>query len=172
MRVATIVLAAGEGRRFGGAVKQLHPVGDRPMLERVLAAAAGGGVGELIVVLGANADRVQAAVELHGARPVVAERWAEGQAASLAAGLAATDADAVVVVLGDGPALDPRAVRRVAAATGAAAADYGEGRSHPVRIPRSLWPSLAVTGETPGRALAVELVDCRDLPAPGDVDYA
>jgi molybdenum cofactor cytidylyltransferase len=172
MRVATIVLAAGEGRRFGGAVKQLHPVDGRPMLERVLATAAEAGVGEVIVVLGANAQQIEAAVDLHGARAVVNPRWAEGQASSLAAALAVTDADAVVVVLGDGPALEPAAVRRVAEATGAAAADYGAGRSHPVRIPRSLWPSLAVTGETPGRALAVELVDCRDLAAPGDVDYA
>src|SRR5690242_16407853 len=134
MQAATIVLAAGEGRRFGGAVKPLHPVDGRPMLERVLAAAAKAGVGELIVVLGANAEKIQGAVDLHGARVVVNTRWAEGQASSLAAGLAATDADAVVVVLGDGPALDPEAVRRVAEATGAAAADYGHGRSHPVRI--------------------------------------
>jgi len=30
---------------------------------------------------------------------------------------------------------------------------------------------LPSTGETPGREVPVRLVDCGDLPPPGDVDY-
>jgi CTP:molybdopterin cytidylyltransferase MocA len=170
--VAAVVLAAGAGRRFGRAVKQLHPIGGRPMLERVLAAVAESEIDERIVVLGANAAAVLDAIDLHNARLVISERWADGQAASLRAGLEATSAAAALVVLGDGPYLDPRAVRRVLAAGGSAAADYGSGRSHPVLFPRSVWDLLPRVGETPGRAVRVELVDCRDLTPPGDVDYA
>jgi CTP:molybdopterin cytidylyltransferase MocA len=169
--VAGVVLAAGAGTRFGGSVKQLHPLDGRPMLEHVLATMASAGLGEVIVVLGANAAAVLGGVDLHGARPVVSERWADGQAASLQDALAATDAGAALVVLGDGPRLAADAVRRVAAAGEPAAADYGFGRSHPVLLPRAIWSSLPVAGETPGREVPVRLVDCGDLPPPGDVDY-
>ena len=174
--IAAVVLAAGEGRRFGGA-KQLHQVDGVPMLERVLAVVADAGIRERVVVLGARAEDVRAAVDLHGARSVVCESWGDGQAASLHAGIAALpeDADRVLVVLGDGPRLDPRAVRRLADAPVAGrvlAADYGAGRSHPVVIPRSLWSRIPRRGDTPVRPLGADLVDCRDLRPPGDVDYA
>jgi CTP:molybdopterin cytidylyltransferase MocA len=169
--IAGIVLAAGEGRRFGDRVKQLHDVGGRPMLEQVLAVMSSAGLDDLVVVLGANSDAVLGSVDLHGARPVVSRRWADGQAASLADGLATLDAGAALVVLGDGPHLTTEAIHRVAAAGEAAAADYGSGRSHPVLLPRSEWPRLPASGETPGRGVPVRLVDCSDLTPPGDVDY-
>ncbi len=170
--IAAIVLAAGEGRRFGG-IKQLHPIDGRPMLEHVLAAVEASGINQRLVVLGAHADAVLAEVPLHGARPVIADDWQAGQAASLMSALATLPEEVTeaLVVLGDGPGLSAASVRRLAdAAPGARAADYGEGRSHPVVLPRAAWPKLASSGETPGRAIAVRLVDCSDLPAPGDLD--
>jgi molybdenum cofactor cytidylyltransferase len=174
--IAAVVLAAGEGSRFGG-MKQLHDVEGMPMLERVLRAVAEGGVVQRVVVLGAHAGDILTAVDLHGARTVVCENWRDGQAASLHAGLTALpgDADRALVVLGDGPALDPAAVTRMAGAapgTGVLAADYGAGRSHPVVVPRALWDEIPWHGETPVRRLGADLVDCRDLRPPGDVDYA
>jgi molybdenum cofactor cytidylyltransferase len=173
---AAVILAAGEGRRFGG-IKQLHPVAGVPMLERVLAAVARAGIGQRIVVLGAHAGEILATVNLYGARAVICEAWRDGPAASLHAGLAVMpdDADRALVVLGDGPALDPAAVRRMArapVASRALAADYGAGRSHPVVVPRALWGEIPHHGETPVRPLGADLVDCRDLRPPGDVDYA
>ena len=169
---AVVVLAAGEGRRFGSA-KQLHPIRGRPMLEHVLEAVAKSGIELRVVVMGAQAETVLERVDLHGATPIVIESWRRGQAASLRAGLASLPSEVTeaIVVLGDGPNLSPEAVTRVlAAGVGARAADYGSGRSHPVVLPRPVWPALPEVGETPGRALDVLLVDCRDLPPPGDVD--
>jgi CTP:molybdopterin cytidylyltransferase MocA len=110
---------------------------------------------------------------------VISDRWDAGQAASLHAGLAALpdEADWALVVLGDGPDLDPQAVRRVTSAaqaggTAILAADYGAGRSHPVAIPRARWAEIPDRGERPVRGLPAEAVDCRDLAPPGDVDYA
>jgi CTP:molybdopterin cytidylyltransferase MocA len=170
--VAVVVLAAGEGRRFG-AVKQLHRVAGRPMLELVLDAVARSGVECRLVVLGAHADAILAGIELHGARPVISDRWSDGQAASLTAALSALPDDVIeaVVVLGDGPGLSPEAIRRVVVSgDGVRAADYGAGRDHPVVLPRAVWRDLPKSGEAPGRTLTATLVDCRDLPPPGDVD--
>ena len=176
--IAAVVLAAGAGSRYGGA-KQLHPVDGRPMLDRVLQAIAAAPVDDRVLVLGAHADRVLAAIDLHGARAVRAAGWERGQAASLAAGLAALDpgVSAALVVLGDGPGLAPEAIRRVVEAGAerpgtVLAADYGHGRSHPVLLPREVWSDLPHEGEAPGRTLPAQLVDCRGLPEPGDVDYA
>ncbi|MDX6535195.1 MAG: hypothetical protein QOF68_2939 [Gaiellales bacterium] len=169
---AALVLAAGAGRRFGGP-KQLHPIDGRPMLEHVLEAVEGAGVERCLVVLGARAGMIAREVPLHGAVVVIADDWEQGQAATLHAGLRELPGDVaeVLVVLGDGPHLDPAAVRRVLqAGEGLRAADYGAGRSHPVVIPRELWSDLPHTGETPARALPARLVDCSDLRPPGDVD--
>ena len=176
--IAVVVLAGGAGRRYGGA-KQLHDVGGRPMLERVLAVVGAASVGDRVVVLGARAEEVLAAVNVHGSRPVVCDGWEAGQAASLRCGLDALEPSvtAALVVLGDGPGLQAEALARVADAwdgrpDSVLAADYGEGRSHPVLLPRAVWGTLPAVGEAPGRGLPAELVDCRDLQAPGDVDYA
>lgn len=174
--IGLVVLAAGAGSRFGGP-KQLHPIRGRPMLEHVLAAVAAVAAGDRVLVLGAHADQVLAGIDLQGVRAIRCDRWAEGQALTLRAGLDALPAGvtAAVVVLGDGPGLDPRAIERMAAAHVATPAtvlyaDYGEGRSHPVVLPRVSWDALASAGERPAAALAAEAVDCRDLPAPGDID--
>jgi hypothetical protein len=39
-------------------------------------------------------------------------------------------------------------------------------------IPRPLWREIPRHGETPVKPLGADLVDCRDLRPPGDVDYA
>jgi CTP:molybdopterin cytidylyltransferase MocA len=171
--LAAIILAAGEGRRYGG-LKQLHDAGGRPMLEVVCATVASADIELRRVVVGARAGDVLSAVSLHGADPIECASWRDGQAASLRCGLASlpADVDEALIVLGDGPSLSAEAVRRVAAGRGARAADYGRGRSHPVVLPRSTWPELPSRGDTPGRGIAVALVDCSDLPEPGDVDYA
>lgn len=176
--IGLVVLAGGAGSRFGGP-KQLHPIGGRPMLEHVLAAVSAVEAADRVVVLGARAEQVLAGIDLQGVRAVRCERWAEGQALTLRAGLDALPAGvtAAIVALGDGPDLDPRAIERMVAGHRAAPAellyaDYGAGRSHPVVLPRAVWDELASAGERPAAGLPARAVDCRDLPAPGDVDRA
>lgn len=108
MRIACVVLAAGEGRRFGG-VKQLARVGDRTLLETALATVhAVPALDPVVCVLGAHADAIRAEVDLSGVQVVVAPDWADGQSASLKAGVAAVaGADAVLVVLADQPGITP-----------------------------------------------------------------
>jgi molybdenum cofactor cytidylyltransferase len=169
-----LVLAAGEGRRFGGA-KQLAELRGRPLLAHAVAAARAAGLDRVIVVLGARAEEVRAAVDHHGVEVAVCADWADGMSASLRCGLrAAAGSDEVVVLLGDQPGVGADAVARVRAAAGdAARATYGGAPGHPVVLRAAL---LARAGELRGdagfRALlggAAE-VECGDLGDPSDID--
>ncbi len=96
--------------------------------------------------------------------------WERGPGASLRCGLAALgdEVTRAVIVLADGPELDPRAVDRLLARDEPVlAASYDGTRSHPVVLARSAWVGIPDEG---GRALDPVLVDCSDLSPPGDVD--
>jgi len=155
MAVAAVVLAAGAATRYGRPKQyELVPA----VLERLAQAP----VDRVVVVSGAY--------PLEGA--VRAEDWERGPGASLRVGLAslADDVTHAVVVLADGPTLDPRAVERLLAHRDDApvlAASYDGTRSHPVLLARNAWGAVPDEG---GRALDAVLVDCSDLEPPGDVD--
>jgi molybdenum cofactor cytidylyltransferase len=177
--IGGIVLAAGAATRFGGG-KQLAELEGRPLLEYALSAMADAGVDPRVVVLGSGAEEIARRVDLHGAEPVVCERWEEGQSASLACALAElADAEAVVVTLGDQPRMAAAAIRRVieARSDGAAAvrATYGGDPGHPVLLERDLIDRLRdVTGDHGARNLLLSVntreVPCDDLGGGEDVD--
>jgi CTP:molybdopterin cytidylyltransferase MocA len=158
--ISAVVLAAGASSRYGDA-----PPKQRVLLSRVLAALAGSSVDGVVVVTGAYDVDVPS---------VHCPDWQRGPGASLRCGLAALpeDARAAIVVLADGPELDPRAVDRVieswrADGGDAVAAAYGGVRLHPVLLARAAWTAVPDEG---ARSLPARLVDCSDLTPPGDVD--
>jgi len=151
------VLAAGASTRYGG-VKQ------HDLLPAVLAALGETLVGEIVVVEGAHA------LSVTGARVVPCADWERGPGASLRCGLAALgdDVGRAVIILADGPELDPRAVDRLAAHPAPfAAASYDGTRDHPVALARSAFDDIPDEGL---RVREPVLVDCADLRPPGDVD--
>jgi molybdenum cofactor cytidylyltransferase len=174
--IGGLVLAAGEGRRFGG-TKQLAAFRGRPLLEHALEAMSG--VSPRVVVLGHQADEIRAQVDLHGATAVVCDEWASGQAASLRRGLEALGpVEAVVVTLGDQPGITPEAIAAVIEAPGdedAVRATYDGTPGHPVLLRRSL---LARAGELRGdsgfrdllRDATVREVEISGLADPADID--
>ena len=175
MTTGALVLAAGEGRRFGG-TKQLAELDGRPLLSYALAAVAG--ITPRVVVLGHAAEEIVAGVDLHGARPVLCPDFADGQAASLKCGIAALDTDAVLVVLGDQPGITAAAIEAVIAAGGdedAVRATYDGVPSHPVLLRR---PLLMRAGELHGdvgfrdllRGARVREVEVGHLADPADID--
>jgi molybdenum cofactor cytidylyltransferase len=177
--IGGIVLAAGAATRFGSS-KQLVDLDGRPLLEHAIRAATSSPLDRVVVVLGAGADQVIAAVDPHGAGFVVCDRWDEGQSASLACGLAELlDCEAVVVTLGDQPRLSPDAIRRVIAARAEAVdavrATYGGEPGHPVLLERSLFARMRdVSGDRGARNLLLSVptreVPCDDLGGGQDVD--
>jgi molybdenum cofactor cytidylyltransferase len=101
--IAGVVLAAGRGSRFGG-TKQLVAVDGRPLVLHAVAALTDGGVDEVVVVTGHDAESVEAVLP-PDVRAVRNPSYREGQASSLAAALhAMPDAcEAVVVLMADQP---------------------------------------------------------------------
>jgi CTP:molybdopterin cytidylyltransferase MocA len=160
--VVAVVLAAGASTRFGSPKQQL-------LVEPIVRRVRGSSVDGVLVVLGAHPVETTA-------RTIQCDEWERGPGASLRCGLAALapDVDAVVVVLGDGPSIDPRAIDRVVESwreTGAPriGATYGGVRLHPLLLARGAWADVPDEGL---RALPVEPVPCDDLEPPGDIDFA
>jgi CTP:molybdopterin cytidylyltransferase MocA len=161
--IAAIVLAAGASSRFGSP-KQAVLL--EPVVQRVRESRE---IGDLLVVLGAHEVQTSA-------RVVRCPEWARGPGASLRCGLAALgdEVEAAVVVLGDGPGIDPSAIDRVVAAWREGAgnrvgATYGGVRLHPLLLARNAWNEIPDAGL---RALPAALVPCDDLSPPDDVDFA
>ena len=106
-----IVLAAGMSTRLGQP-KHLIKAGGKTLLARVVAAALESELAEVVLVLGPEADKVLAALGALGdherLRTVVNEKYREGMASSLQAGLAAVQDQypAVMFLLGDQPLID------------------------------------------------------------------
>jgi molybdenum cofactor cytidylyltransferase len=113
---AGIVLAAGLGRRFGGR-KMLADVGGRPMLQHVLDLAARVALSPVIVVLGADADAIEAAIDWRAEQRVRNPNPAEGLASSLRLAVAeVAGSERAVVLLGDQPFVTVDQVRSLLAA--------------------------------------------------------
>jgi molybdenum cofactor cytidylyltransferase len=179
--VSAIVLAAGGGSRFGGG-KLLAKLGGQPIIEAVLDNLREAPVDEIIVVVGADAERLREVCERYGVRTVANEEWERGQSTSVLAGLRTCGGRAAVVLLGDQPFVGAEVVDRLVAAfaEGAkvAVATYGGKRRNPVLFSREVWPLLeaGLTGDEGARSvlrrhpeLVVE-VPCEGVGDPTDVD--
>jgi CTP:molybdopterin cytidylyltransferase MocA len=142
VRIGGLMLAAGEGRRFG-ATKQLAELDGRPLLSHAVATMlAVPALDPVVVVLGYEAEAIRAGVpELEATRVVVAADWPEGQSASLRAGIAALgDVDAAVVMLGDMPFVTAQVVAAMLdhGVNAPVRATYGGVPGHPVLLTRRL----------------------------------
>lgn len=151
LTTAALVLAAGAGTRFHGSTHKLvAPVRGRRLVDWAVDSALGAGLDETIVVIGAIHLTFGLDVTV-----VVNERWVDGQATSLAAGISAAACrghDAVVVGLGDQPSIPSEAWSLLAASDAPiAVATYGGRRGHPVRLARTVWDLLPADGDEGAR---------------------
>jgi len=158
--IYAVVLAAGASSRYGDA-----PPKQTVFLPLVLAALLETTLDRVVVVSGAHELDIDS---------VRCPEWKRGPGASLRCGLAALpdEAEAAVVVLADGPDLDPKAVDRVVESWRSdggdvVAASYDGRRLHPVLLARAAWQDVPDEG---AKALPARLVPCDDLRPPGDVD--
>lgn len=178
LHFGAVILAAGPSTRMGSP-KQLLPFGGRPLLVRAVEAALASPAWPVVVVLGAQAEKI---------RPVLARlpvlitenpAWAEGMAASIRAGVTtlrqfSRALDGALIALCDQPAFSADTIAQLVAAQQATgrsivAARYGGRQGAPALFLREHFPTLvALTGEEGARALlndTPDLVAAVDLPA-------
>ena len=192
--VAGILLAAGEGSRFGGP-KALVELDGQTLAERGVGLLRAGGADPILVVTGATE------VQIPGTHTVYNPEWRTGMGSSLRAALNALtspenaspedaspddagpeDVGAVVVALADQPLVGPESVARLIAAYRAGAsvavAAYDGQPRNPVLLAREHWPEViaTATGDTGARAFLraradlVSLIECGDTGRPDDID--
>jgi bifunctional UDP-N-acetylglucosamine pyrophosphorylase / glucosamine-1-phosphate N-acetyltransferase len=102
--VAILVLAAGKGTRLkSGLAKVLHMAGGRPLVEHVVRACLPVGAKKTVVVIGHQAEKVQAVVEPLGTATVLQQPQNGTGHALLVAKRAIGNAKFVVVLPGDAP---------------------------------------------------------------------
>lgn len=144
-----LVLAAGGSSRLGRP-KQLLDYHGRTLLDATLQTARRCGFDQLIVALGGAGDDVRVTVDLSGCDVVDNVHYTTGCSSSIVAALAAIDAraEALVLLLGDQPGVEPSSVDALRAAAVSADAAlavcrYDDGRGHPFWFARSLFADLA-----------------------------
>ena len=194
--VAGVLLAAGEGSRFGQP-KALVEFSGQTLAERGVNLLRAGGADPILVVTGA------VPLELDGTLTVDNPQWRTGMGSSLRAALqaltaagagagagaragagvaAGRDVGAVVVALADQPLVGAEAVARLIAAyrdgASVAVAAYDGQPRNPVLLAREHWPELieTATGDQGARTFLrahpglVTLVECGDTGRPDDID--
>ena len=146
-----IILAAGRARRMGEKNKLLMDVGGYPVLTRVLQAFAAAPVEEIVVVTGAEDDRVSPLVHREDrARVVHNPDFPSGMASSIRQGVYAAGSDATGYALcpGDLPLLSSHIVERLyqafndCASPGIVAPTYDGQQGHPVIFGASFREAL------------------------------
>jgi nicotine blue oxidoreductase len=187
--VTGVLLAAGEGSRFGQP-KALVMLNGLTLAQRAVSVLRSGGADPVLVVTGA------APVDIPGVHTVHNEHYRTGMGSSLRVALeflsappagdrdatVAPYAGAVVVALADQPLIGPEAVARLIAAYRAGAsvavAAYQGRPRNPVLLAREHWPDVIAlaTGDQGARAFLrsrpdlVTLVECGDTGRPDDID--
>jgi len=178
--ISGVVLAAGEGRRFGG-TKQVALVDGVPLVLHAVDALRSAGVDEVVVVTGHDAEAVEAVLP-PDVRAVRNPAYREGQSSSLGAALhaLAEGSEAAVIVMADQPgvrAQDVRALiegfRRTRQAIIRLRYEDGPG---PALLSREIYAEAGhLHGDTGARVLMAShpewVHEVRvDGPAPRDVD--
>ncbi len=188
-RFGVAILAAGASTRMGS-LKQLLALDGTPLLVRAVEAALASPAWPVVVVLGADAEKLRVTLARYPVIVTENPAWSEGMASSIRAGVTtlqqfSRSLDAAVIALCDQPAFSPATIAALVAtqrATGSriVAARYSGRNGAPALFLREHFPTLtSLTGEEGARELlngptshvaAVDLPDLAfDLDTPGDV---
>ncbi len=152
--VVGLMLAAGQSKRFGADKRQAMLPSGQPLLAASINAAAGH-LSELWLVLRGDDDvsRLQLPAAI---KTVFSASAANGMGHSLADGVAAlmqtSDADAVAILLGDMPWIQPSTFRHLLAQVDPQriiVPTFNREPGHPVIFGRTFWPQLLqLTGDS------------------------
>lgn len=156
-----LILSAGESQRMDGKLKALLMFEGKTFLERIMATMSEAGIGELVVVLGAEHESIERKVRLKNVRVVINKSWEEGQLSSLQLGIRklSPESEGVLFTLVDHPLVKSSTyvtlVERWKKDRGRIVVPTFMGRKgHPTILPHRLYPMI-LEGELPEGARSV-----------------
>jgi molybdenum cofactor cytidylyltransferase len=160
LATAAIILAAGASTRLGQP-KQLAVLSGETLLARAARVAHEADCSPILVVLGAEANRIRTACPLPNATIIHNEQWHEGMASSIRAGITALqnltlqDAPAGAILMTcDQPAVTSDHLRALASSGDLTASAYAGRHAVPAYFPASSFAALArLTGDSGARDL-------------------
>ncbi|MEO6806591.1 MAG: nucleotidyltransferase family protein [Edaphobacter sp.] len=161
MRIGAVVLAAGASKRLGEP-KQLVRLGEETLLERAVRVAWEAGCSPVIVVVGADHTNVLARSVLGDAVTVINDQWEEGMASSIrlgvrALGIAAQDAEGLVLMTCDQPAVTAKHLSRLMQSAEVTASRYAGRSGVPAFFPAEYFDQLMrLEGDAGARELLAE----------------
>lgn len=158
-----IILAAGASTRMGQP-KQLLRVGSESLIQRVLRTVMASTFRPVVVVLGANREKIEPELEVFPVQKVFNEIWSSGMGSSISAGLSyllqeEPSLDAVIILVGDQPLLNTQVLldlHQLAQTQQAplVVSHYANTMGVPALFTRALFPELiALEGATGAKAL-------------------
>jgi molybdenum cofactor cytidylyltransferase len=158
--VFTIVLGAGEARRFGS-TKQLAEIDGLSLIARAMRAAEAVSGARSVLVTGNDWQAVAAAAEPLTGFMVVNPEYAEGLSTSIGAGIRSVQdvADAVLLVLADQPLVTVEHLAALIATwrkkpESIVATGYDDTSGPPVLFPRRFFAALAsLSGDRGARSV-------------------
>ena len=158
--LSAILLAAGESKRMGKP-KQLIPLGSSTILEQAIDNLLNSAVDEVIVVLGYKAEEITKTIAAKPVKIIVNPNYRQGMSTSIIAGLILVDsqAQAVMLALGDQPLVDSQTINRLIDEfynrdKGIAIPTYQGKRGHPIIFAIKYKPELLeLEGDIGGRQI-------------------
>ena len=174
MKLQILLLAAGEGRRFGD-IKQLTDISGQYMLRHCLAQLKQADVGEISVCLGAHFDEIFPHIT-DSSSIIHVEKWQKGMNESIKAGVQslASDTTHVLIALADQVAIEARHIQELFAASSndpqkIIVARYADTVGVPAIFPRHFFSTLTKLPDGKGAKFLIRqqhrLVVGIDMPA-------
>lgn len=140
MMIWALILAAGESKRMGKP-KLLLPFGEKTIIETVIGNVVKSGVDKVLVVLGSDRKKIEKKIRDYPVKIIVNPHYVRGMLSSVQEGFHALpqEARAVLVVLGDQPAVSSDIINEIIEAfqrtgKGIVVPVYKGNRGHPVLI--------------------------------------
>ena len=105
MKIAAIILAAGQSARFAGGNKLLAEIDGQPLIRHIVTAVAASPVDDIVLVIAPDGAAVAAAAVPGRWRAIKCQNATDGLSASLQTGLRSVDANTqgAMIVLADMP---------------------------------------------------------------------
>jgi molybdenum cofactor cytidylyltransferase len=159
--IACIILAAGESSRFGQP-KQLLDWHGQPFVRAVAKTALEAGLSPVIVVTGANSEKVEAAIDDLDVKIIHNDKWKSGQGSSIKAGIASImdmPMGGAIFLLTDQPQVTTSVLRALVEKHAESlfpivAPMVIDQRANPVLFDRITFKDLAaIEGDVGGRAI-------------------